>query len=74
MLWKVPPAIPLNPSDRNALTLYHINVDWFDPINGRPVLGLEAREIDPLIPPDRHVRRGKPFLQQREVRTHKLAE
>src|SRR3954471_4350411 len=74
MLWKVAPAIPLNPTNRNTLALYEVDVNWLLVINGRTVLRLEARQIETLVPPHRHVRSGEPFLQQRKVRTPKLAE
>jgi hypothetical protein len=74
MLWKVTPPIPLNPADRNAVALYNVHVNGLVPINGRTVLGLKARQIEALIPPGRDVRSREPFLQQREVRTSKLAE
>jgi hypothetical protein len=74
MLWKITPAIPLNPADWNALALYEVDVSWLAPVNGRTVMSLEARQIRALIPPDRNVRSDEPLLEQREVRTHKLAE
>ena len=74
MLWKVTPAIPLNPADRSAFDLYEVNVNRLGPIDGRAVLSLKAGQIETFIPPGRHVRSGKPFLQQREIRTTKLAE
>jgi len=74
MLWKITPAIPLNPADRSALALYEVDVSWLAPVNGRTVMSLEARQIRALIPPDRNVRSDEPLLEQREVRTHKLAE
>ena len=74
MLWKVTPSIPLDPADRNAVALYDVDVNWLPPINGRAVLGLKTGQIEALVPPDPHVWSGEPFLQQREVRTPKLAE
>jgi hypothetical protein len=74
LLGKVTPPIPLNPADRNAVALYNVHVNGLASINGRTVLGLEARQIEALIPPDPDVRSREPFVQQREVRTRKLAE
>jgi hypothetical protein len=74
MLWKVTPAIPLNPADRNTFALDEKHVNGLVPIDGRAVPSLQASQIETLIPPLRHVRGGEPFLQQREVRTSKLAE
>jgi hypothetical protein len=74
MLCKVAPAIPLNPTDRNALALYQVHVNWLVLVNGRTVLRLKARQIERFVPPDRHVRSGEPLLQQREVRTPEFAE
>jgi hypothetical protein len=60
-------AIPLNPTDLGASVLYCINMDRFTPVNARSVLGLKTRHVKALIPPNRDVRRGKPFLQERQV-------
>ena len=62
MLWKVTPAIPLNPADRNAFELYEVHVNWLAPVYARTVLSLKASQIEVLIPPDRHVRSREPLL------------
>ena len=74
MLWKVGPTVPLNPAYWNAVVLYKVNMNRVASVDTRAVLGLKAIQIESLIPPDRHVRSGKPFLQQGEVRTRKGAE
>jgi len=74
MFWKITPAVPLNPSDRNALVLYQINVNGLTPINARTVLSLKTGNIEALIPPARHVGSGEPSLQQREVRAPQRPE
>lgn len=74
MLWKVTPAIPLNPADRDGRVLYQINMNWFPPINAGTILSLKARRIKALIPPGRDVGDGKPFLKEREIGTLKRTE
>lgn len=74
MFFKVAPAVPLDPADRNAFVLYQVNVNGLTPVYAGTVLSLKAFFIEAFIPPDRYMRRGKPFLQQKEVRTLKGAE
>jgi hypothetical protein len=74
MLWEITPSIPLNPTDRNAAALYDVHMNCLVPINAWTILGLEAIQIEALIPPGRHMRSREPLLQQGEVRTPKLAE
>src|SRR5579884_2331178 len=67
VLRKVAPPIPLNEADRGTSVLDHIKVHWFTPIDTRSVLRFNSGHFKALIPPDRDVRRRKPFLQPCEV-------
>jgi hypothetical protein len=63
MLWKVAPTVPLNPAYWNAVVLYKVNMNGIASVDTRTVLAHNAIQIESLIPPDCHVRSGKPFLQ-----------
>src|SRR5579885_1866168 len=62
MVWKVAPAIPLNPPNPGLPVHNHINVHRSVTINDGSVFCLKTRRVGSLIPPGGNVRRPKPLL------------